>query len=391
MISDPLPPQSASLPEQLRQPFAAPIVAEISRAGEITFRDYMQLALYHPDCGYYAAARAQIGRRGDFFTNVSVGALFGEMLAGQFREMWEILGRPGRFTVVEQGAAAGDFARDVLNRARFTTPEFFEALEYVIIEPFAPWRRRQEERLRESGGSIRWLSSLAELPPFTGVHFSNELLDAFPVHLVRYARGEWEERWVSPDLKWRHRPITSGALRERLNAINPPKIEGYTTEISLDALAWLDELAARLARGWVLAIDYGYARDVYYSPERASGTLACCENHRRTFDPLVRPGELDITAHVDFTSLAERAQARGLELAGFTDQHHFMVGLAKSFFAQRPPGPKEARALQTLVHPQFLGTTFKVLGLRTPGGTESPLRGFEFAADAAGALGLGRM
>jgi SAM-dependent MidA family methyltransferase len=345
----------------------------------------MELALYHPQHGYYGAGRAALGRAGDYFTSVSVGAVFGELLGGEFREMWERLGRPGGFTIVEQGANDGTFAADVLGWSREEAPDFFEALRYEIVEGLEVLRGRQRERLGEFAGKVSWRTGLAELPPFTGVHFSNELIDAFPVHLVRYRDGQWRELYVTAELEWRELPAGEPALLERLADV--PQIEGYTTEVNLDAPRWAKALAGKIERGWVLTIDYGFPREHYYAPQRREGTLECYAGHAKGLDPLANPGFRDLTAHVEFTSLARAFLAAGMEVAGYTDQHHFLMGLASRAFAGRAPSAREARCLKTLLHPEMLGTAFQVLGMSrgTPGGS---LAGFQFARDAHRELAL---
>src|SRR5881392_1416377 len=160
------------------------IRAEIEKQGPISFARFMHQALYHPKHGYYSSGRCAIGRRGDYFTNVSVGPLFGRLLAAQFAEMWEMLGRPDDFTIVEQGAHHGDFAADVLGAARTDSPEFFSAVRYCVVEPFSVLQERQVETLGDFRKNIKWEKSVSDLEPFRGVHFSNELLDAMPVHLI---------------------------------------------------------------------------------------------------------------------------------------------------------------------------------------------------------------
>ena len=368
-------------------PLQSIIREEIARRGSpLPFRDFMALALYHPEHGYYSSGRAGIGRGGDFFTNVSVGPLFGQMLAGQFLEMWERLEKPRSFTLVEQGANRGDFARDVFEWAKTHAPDFFHALRYVIVEPFPRLRERQREMLADFAPGVEWRGSLETLEPWSGAHFSNELLDAFPVHLVRFAGNEWRERCVTAEFEWSDEPICSEPLLAQTRRL--PRIENYTTEINLDALDWIETAAAKLQHGWLLAVDYGYPRDIFYQPTRTAGTLACCSAHRRSYNPLQTPGELDITAHVDFTTLAERAESCGLQLAGYTDQHHFLTALAETFFANRTPDAKETRALQSLIHPQFLGSTFKILALQKNLPNAPALRGFRYARDARLALGM---
>ena len=358
---------------------------EVRRTGPVTFAWFMEQALYHPELGYYSSGRCQIGRRGDYFTNVSVGPLFGRLLAVQFAEMWEVLGRPGDFVVVEQGAHHGEFARDVLAAARERAPDFFSALRYRVIEPFPILQERQKETLGEFSAKVTWEKSLDDLESFCGVHFSNELLDAMPVHLISREEDsdEWQERCVEESgdgFAFVARPIAEENLRRHLAKI--PRLPApYETEVNLAALEWIETVTRKLARGFVLAVDYGYSRDQFYAPERTSGTLQCYAGHRTVASPLQDVGQIDISAHVDWTSVAGRAEECGLTVTGFTDQHHFITGL----FSLRTPEESERRALQTLLHPEFLGTRFQYLAL----GRNAPqdqLSGFRFARDARTAL-----
>ncbi len=365
---------------------------EIARRGAIPFRDFMERALYHPEHGYYTAGRAAIGRGGDFFTSVSVGPLFGQLLADQFEEMWERLECPEDFTIVEQGAHDGAFASDVLSHLHLLSPTLHEHLRYIIIEPAARARAVQEARLASSGSTVGWVASPAELEPFTGVHFSNELIDAFPVHLVIWTGAEWLERHVATAgdrFTFIDLPISSPALHRQL-ALLPPLPAGYVTEINLAALEWLGAIAAKLQRGYLLAIDYGFPRSEYFRPDRTAGTLSAYAAHRREPDPLARPGEIDLTAHVDFTTLAAHATSLALDLAGFTDQHHLMVGLSQLHFPDEPAATaarqKELRALQTLMHPTLMGRAFHAICFSR--GVQGPLSGFRFARDPREALGL---
>ncbi len=212
---------------------------EIARRGPIPFRDFMELALYHPGHGYYASGRAAIGRAGDFFTNVSVGPLFGRLLARQFAEMWERLARPEPFVIVEQGAHRGDFAHDALTSLREFAPECFAAAEYHIVEPSAALAQTQRQRLAEFAKTAHWHGSVADLPPFIGVHFSNELLDAFPVHLVRWTGSQWLERhveWRDGAFAFVDRAPGTTELRARLGAL-PPVPESCVTEINTAAMS----------------------------------------------------------------------------------------------------------------------------------------------------------
>jgi len=357
----------------------------IAERGPVSFAWFMEQALYHPEFGYYSSGQGQIGRRGDYFTNVSVGPLFGRMLAAQFEEMWEIMGRPGDFTIVEQGAHHGDFAKDVLEALRESSPEFFSALRYCVIEPFPILESRQRDKLGDFTDKMSWRKSVSDLEQFSGVHFSNELLDAMPVHLIsREGNEDWKERLIDKlgdGFTFVTGPIADEKLRRHLKKV-PRFGEGiYETEVNLAALDWVESVSQRLIRGFVLTVDYGYPRSEFYAPERAMGTLQCRAGHRTVSSPLVEIRRVDITAHVDWTSIAERAEQHGLSLIGFTDQHHFITGLLLA----RAPQESERRALQTLLHPELLGTRFQYLAFGKNVFPEQ-LRGYRFARDARQAL-----
>ncbi len=341
-------------------PLAIELRARIAQCGPVPFREFMEAALYHPLHGYYSSVRATIGRRGDFFTNVSVGPLFGRLLARQFAEMWERLGEPAQWTIVEQGAHRGEFAKDALGGLREFAPRAFAAVKYAIVEPVDALCDAQKSAL--DGLPVEWFSSLEKLDPFTGVHFSNELLDAFPVHLVVRRDGRWIERHVEvaeSGFVFTDGPLTDPRLAPRLTSFDAP--DGFTTEINLAALDWLSALGPKIQRGSLLAIDYGYSREQFL--ERCGGTLSAYSSHQREPDPLARPGEIDLTAHVEFTSLVEHAERAGFRLESFTDQQRFMVRLSRLHFTAEPPPAEEIRAFKTLMHPGLLGQAFKVLCL----------------------------
>jgi SAM-dependent MidA family methyltransferase len=359
------------------------IRAEIENHGPQSFAWFVQQALYHPEHGYYSSGHCIIGRKGDYFTSVSVGPLFGQLLSAQFAEIWDCLGKPGRrgdidrFTIVEQGAHDGQFARDVLESVQKRTPEFFDALRYRIVEPFPILQERQQRSLESFRGKAEWRESLE---PFTGVHFSNELLDAMPVRLIANGR----EKFVGlegDNFIFVERPID--ADRKSGEA----------------ALAWIDEIAANLQRGYVIAIDYGRLG------EEVQRDVQVRAQHRSLSSPFEQIGEADITMPVDWTSIVHRAETNGLRVAGFTDQHHFLTGiiseLGRGSSPELPPddwnrsflpdSPKTKRELQTLLHPEMLGRTFQVLALEKnvaePANHESPrLAGFKFARAAQSAL-----
>lgn len=360
---------------------------EIRSRGPQSFAWFMAQALYHPEHGYYSTDRAAIGLRGDYFTNVSVGPLFGELLAAQFVEIWERLGQIDNFLILEQGAHHGQFARDVLESTRRRSPEFFSGLRYQIVEPFSALQDRQSQGLKEFGDRVLWRRSLDELEPFVGVHFSNELLDAMPVNL--------------------HGKLV-GLEGDKLVFVEGPG----GTSMNQAMLDWIDCLSTKLERGFVIAVDYGFSRAEFRE------VLQVRAKHRALDSPFDEIGEADITKHVNWTDLAERAQANGLRIAGFTDQHHFLTGIISEFGRGGSPrraigsGPEAAppvnaspartdwgqsplpsdsktkRALQTLLHPEMLGRSFQVLALEKDVDLAERLSGFKFARNPSQALGL---
>jgi len=353
---------------------SARIAAEILDSGPMRFSRLMELALYDPLEGYYASGRAAVGRKGDFFTSVSLGPVFGEMLAGQFMEMWETLGRPPDFTLVEQGANDGRLAADVLDSLAQTP---LADARFVIIEPFAPLREAQQQRL--AGRRVEWVPSPADLLPFSGVHFSNELFDALPVDLLEARDGIWKTLRVAVrEDEFQLEPA------ETLDPAWPARPDGFRAELRIGQRELLADIATKMQRGFLLAIDYGMTREELLAPHRSGGTLACYSAHQRDSAPLERIGEKDLTAHVDFTALAADARACGLEPVAFTDQHHFLVGAATSLLQSldgRTPTPestKKLRTLRTLLHPETMGTQFKVL-LASKGVSAANISGFRHA------------
>jgi SAM-dependent MidA family methyltransferase len=380
-------------------PGSSPLVAfirdHLQRHGPAPFPWFMEQALYHPAYGYYTSTRIRIGRQGDYYTNVSVGPLYGQLLASQLIEMWKLLGSPSDFTIVEQGAEDGQLAVDILSAIKEESAEAAACIRYVILEPIPGKQQQQRARFEPDFlAKVSWLTRLAELPPVTGVFISNELVDAMPVHLVLYRDSAWSELHVDisgEDFSFVPAQIEAPELKQALDKLPSPVAALYRTEVNLAASRWIQEVSNRLERGFVLTVDYGFPRHDYYKPDRTEGTLSCYSRHRRSYNPLERPGELDITAHVDFTALSEAATNASLSLIGYTDQHHFMVGAAESRLlaleqAVKREGltPDLAAFLgkyRALMHPGTMGMAFKFLLLAK--GLDGPprLTGFKYASD----------
>jgi SAM-dependent MidA family methyltransferase len=305
----------------------------------ITFADYMNLVLYHPQYGYYSSGTVAIGSRGDFFTSPSLGTDFGELIAEQLIEIWDILGHPNPFTLVEVGAGSGLLAADILAYFQSQNINILNTIEYIIIEQAEGLIARQQallETWQEKSIKIIWKSwqDIAE-NSIIGCIFSNELVDALPVHQIAIAQKQIQEIYVT---------YTEGEIREAIDQISTPKIadyfefvgvnilandypENYRTEVNLAALEWLKTVAQKLKRGYLLTIDYGYNAQRYYNPQRYRGTLQCYYQHRRHDNPYINIGYQDITSHVDFTALERQGELCGLEKLGFTQQGLFLMTL----------------------------------------------------------------
>lgn len=307
----------------------------------ITFAEYMDLVLYHPEQGYYATGAVNIGSEGDFFTSPHLAKDFGELVAEQFAEMWDILGHPTPFTLVEMGAGQGLLAADVLGYLQRRHPDCWEALEYIIIEKAAGLIAQQQRLLEKLNFPIRW-SSLEEITEnsITGCFFSNELVDAFPVHQVVVKDRQLMEVYVTISKTTNNEvnfvevidiPSTPQLAQyfdfvgiDLTSAVYP---EGYRTEVNLAALDWINTVANRLHQGFLLTIDYGYPAARYYQPARNQGTLQCYLQHQHHNNPYLYVGQQDITAHVDFTALERQGELLGLRNVGFTQQGLFLMAL----------------------------------------------------------------
>jgi SAM-dependent MidA family methyltransferase len=366
---------------------------EIARLGPISCERFIELALYHPRLGYYSHERLRIGRRGDFITNVSVGRLFGEILADQIVELWELLDRPTEFTIVEAGAETGELASDLLNRLSQVGSAV--RWSYVITEPDE--LKHEQQRQQVIGSSVRWVRNIDELEPITGIILGNELLDAIPTRVVEFSEDRWREVCITLErdsFKFSLEPIKDPRLTARIDKIPLPLPQPYRTEVNLAATDWISDAAKTLGRGFILMIDYGYSRSDYYSPLRTEGTLASYRNQQRQENMFEGIGETDVTAHVDFTAIAEAGLEAGCQLIGFTDQHHFMVGAGESRMRafESSEGGKDKdqflRAYKTLMHPEMMGLAFKyVLMGKSVTTTEKP-SGFRYASEGKNVLGL---
>jgi SAM-dependent MidA family methyltransferase len=335
----------------------------------------MELALYHPQYGYYmrqpgGTDHERIGWSGDFYTSSDVHPILGRAIAAQARQMDDFLGRPTPFTIVEMGAGKGLLARDCLAAIHARQDDFASRVRYLLIERSPAMRLLQQQHLApwlETPGLVTWIEGLDALAPqsVTGLFFSNELVDAFPVHRIQVGAGQVKELFVDDrggGFEERLMPLSNSALERHLQRLNPTWPDGYRTEVNLQALEWMEQVAQRVDRGFVLTIDYGHTAQDLYGPDRKHGTFLCYFQQLTGDVPYVRIGEQDMTAHVDFTSLATVGAAAGLSLTGFTNQMSFLMGLGlDEMIGQLDPESLEFGAAIQLLKPDGMGRTFKIL------------------------------
>ena len=338
----------------------------IEREGPLPFASFMELALYHEEYGYYSdPARTRVGRTGDFATSVSVGNAFGRLLSIRIYQAWEAHGKPASFSVLELGPEDGSLARDILWAARKQDPSFHRALDYVACEPSTRKREALASSFAATGEPKLSVVSTSKVHRSRrGVILANEILDALPVHLVRFSSGEWKELLVTLGnnyLDWDEAPIPSGPLQDHLANLPSGLPDGYTTEVCLQLLPLFHELAGTFDDSLLLFIDYGFERSDYYHPDRTEGTLQTYAGHRAGTNPLEDPGQRDLSTHLEFTSMREAAHAAGLHPLGSARQESYLVHLASGLLKGLSSGEDDhefLRQFQTLTHPAFFGSRF---------------------------------
>lgn len=333
-----------------------------SQGGWISFARYMELILHAPG-GYYAGGACKFGSQGDFVTAPELGGLFGRTLARQLKA----LPATGRRTILEIGAGSGALAEALLAQLD---------CEYLILETSPELADRQRKRL---GDRARWLS---EMPRgFRGTVVANEVLDAMPVHVLAWREKGIFERGVALEggaLAWSERPA-SGTVLGAAQGIQVPR--PYESELGLAGRAWMRSLASALEEGVAFIIDYGFPAREYYHPQRATGTLMCHHRHRVHDEVFARPGEQDVTAHVDFSALAHAAAEGGLDIVGYTTQAQFLVNcgitevLAEANADNALVYAPLAAEANRLLSPAEMGELFKVLAVGR-GALQRPLLGF---------------
>jgi SAM-dependent MidA family methyltransferase len=369
---------------------------EAAQRGVLSFARFMELALYCPVHGYYETKKDNPGRHGDFYTSVGVGELFGQLLAFQFAEwLEEVRSAKCEVRIVEAGAHDGRLAKDILAWLQSNRLELLNQIEYWIIEPSARRQEWQKKTLEQYSSHVRWFTNFHSIAPnnsqsairntqLNGVIFSNELLDAMPVHRFGWdaQNKKWFEWGVTVDgekFTWARIPDTlapRSGERAEARGFDPSSIfhlpssllailpDGYTIETCPAAESWWREAAGILEHGKLMTIDYGLTSDELFSPSRTRGTLRAYFRHHTSDDLLANAGGQDLTAHVNFSAIQAAGESVGLRTEMFSTQSQFLTRILEKAARDTSLGgwtPAQARQFQTLMHPEHLGRAFRVL------------------------------
>ncbi|MGQ3683829.1 MAG: class I SAM-dependent methyltransferase [Candidatus Loosdrechtia sp.] len=346
------------------------MMERIVKEGKITFARFMEMALYHPQYGYYNSEKERIGKSGDYYTSPTVHKMFGELIAKQLKEMWRTMGR-GQFTVAEIGANSGWLCHDIIHSVRKKYPDFYDHLHYCIIET-NPYAGDKQRLLLNSSGpadkKVSWHSYTKDgfsFDKIEGCFLSNEFVDALPVHRLRVKNKVLKEIYVGyngVNFFETEGEVSTHLIKEYLERLPLSLQEGQECEVNLCAVDWLKHISEKLQKGFVITIDYGDTIDRIYREGSLSGTVRCFYKHTVNRDYYHRPGEQDITAHVDFTTLMDMGKVFGLEVTGFTKQSHYFIALG---ILERLNTMKNdldtILKVKNLFHPEGMGEVFKVL------------------------------
>jgi len=342
----------------------------------ISFRDFMELCLYHPQWGYYMKPKEKIGKAGDFYTSSHVHSVFAEVIVQAAIEIYQ--GQKVRRTFCEMGAGTGIFAKQFLDFLQQKSPEIYTEFTYFIIEKSEYHRTKQKANLQDHLNQVLWIEGLNQLEEdkFDGILFSNELFDAFPVYLVEKVKNSlcevcvtWSEE--SERLEEKLIPLTNQRLVDYLERENLTLREGQRIEIPLDAIEWFQETSNSIAKGIWFIIDYGYTHDELMSPSRRKGSLRCYYKHQMDDQPLDHPGAKDITYHIHFDSFVHIGAQQGWRRLGFQRQDQFLLSAGIINLLQEHQGGdpftnpviKKNRAIQSLIHADGISGSFHVLTL----------------------------
>ncbi len=350
------------------------IKSEIRDKTQITFAQFMELALYDPGLGYYRAARANIGKEGDFYTSPHVHSAFGHVIGKFVLKSFDLLGKDS-LAVIEIGAGKGFLALDILDYIKAHSESDYEGLTYYIVEKNSSYKNHSSKLLNNHSDRIKWLSALEDLNDrkTSGVVISNELFDALPFHRLKYTNGNVEEIYVTiknGELVETTDELSSESLDEYIKREDIDFKEGQEFEINLNSETLLGQIDTILDKGFILTIDYGYLAPELFSPDRMKGTYKCLHKHQINEKPYINIGEQDITAHVDFSNLIAVGEALGLKKVCYTTQGQFLIDWGildiinnniKKNKKHNVSLEKDINAIKNLFLPELMGDKFKVL------------------------------
>ncbi|MCF8009988.1 MAG: SAM-dependent methyltransferase [Clostridiales bacterium] len=345
----------------------------INKKGPITFEEFMDNVLYHEQWGYYNK-KAELGKEGDFYTSPHVNPIFGSMLAKQLYEMWNQAGKTASWHLVEYGPGEGVLSRDILKTLKEHYHDFFNTLTYWCVEK--SWRmiNKQKENIETSiPGKVKFINNLNEIEEegITGCIFSNELLDSFPVHIVKNTSNGLKELYVDYDNNnfiFTPGEVSTGELQKYFELQNIELEPGQTAEVNLNAIKWLQNTAKHLVNGYIMTIDYGTEAEDLYSSLRFDGTLRCFSKHQLSVSPFENIGNQDITTTVNFTAQEKWGEKTGLENLGLVTQSQFLLNLGileeirpEEEYKYDAERTKKTMAVKHLIMPEGMGRIFKVL------------------------------
>ena len=371
-ISQPYKTSSLTLSDRIKQ--------KILRSGPISFCDFMDMALYYPEIGYYTSPRDKIGVLGDYYTSPSLTPVFSNMIGVQIEEMWHILGEK-EFTIVEYGAGTGSLCHNILKQLK-NNEELYRKLSYCIIEKSPVMCNLEKKLLHEK---VSWYNSLHDIPEPIDCIISNEVIDNFPVHQV-VMQDELMEVFVDHNYGFKEllKPA-SKELKDYFTELSVTLPKGFRTEANLLAKEWITEIEKNLQKGFVITIDYGYPSLELYNEYRSSGTLICYNKHKISYHPYVNIGDQDITSHVNFSALSHWGSKAGLEFCGFTNQANFLIALGLEEYLYKIEENGKYKALSTHEKTLMLyalivdmGRKFKVL-IQQKGLIHPNLSGLKFS------------
>ena len=355
------------------------IIERIKKEGPISFRDFMEMALYYPKLGYYNSAPNKIGLNGDFYTSANLTVAFGAMIGRQIEEMWQNLERKP-FKIVEYGAGTGLLCHDILDYLK-NNNSLYDSLSYCIIEKSSHMREVQKKHLHDK---VSWYSAINKIPKLNGCVLSNELIDNFSVHQV-VMDDQLQEVFV--DYKEGFTEILKPAKKELIDyftSLNIQLPKGFRTEVNLEVKPWIKSISQSLKKGYVITIDYGSISSELYNNRRSCGTLLCYHKHHKNENPYQFIGQQDITTHTNFSAISHWGSQYGMDYCGIVDQAQFLLALGIKEYQNSTLNNNAsnlALAMQeSLINYRLLvdmGIKFKVL-IQQKAVPEYPLSGLKF-------------